>query len=162
MAGAFTEADNLLYSNPCHRLTSIAGIFQRLVPYAATHGLRLVRVNMRDYRGSSKFTEEELAAITDGDADSQAAVFKDMGLQVAAFLEHFSKKHAIPRITESNGKARGGIVLLAWSMGCIFATSMLGHALSLPESTKESLDQYLRTVILHGERYAFLSTRQLR
>ena len=106
---------------------------------------------MRDYRGSSNLTKGELAAITNGDAESQATVLEDLGRQIAAFLEYFSKTHAVPRITEINGKVQGGIILIPWSIGCMFATSMLGHALSLSESTKESLDQYLRTVILLGE-----------
>ena len=143
---------NHLYLYSSHLLLSIAGIFEPLVPYAASRGLRIVRVNMRDYHGSSKLTEAELAAITSSDIESQAVVLEDLGRQVAVFLEYFSKVHAVPKITVTSGKAQGGILLFAWSIGCMFATSMLGHAESLPGNMKEFLDQYLRTVILLGKR----------
>ena len=159
MAWAFTEGSSFLRSYPYQQLRSISGIFKRLIPYAAPHDLRIVRVNMRNYHGSSKFTEAEISAIADGDAESQAVVIRDLGRQIAAFLEHFGKMHAVPRITEVDGKAQGGMVLLTWSMGSNLATSMLGNAVSLPENTKEFLNQYLRTVILLGKRQMFKGDR---
>lgn len=131
-----------------HGLLFHGAIFQNLLPYASSNNLRLVRVNLRDYPGSSKFSQEELDALRSDNPDKQADALKAMGQQIAAFLRHFAMTYDLPPIAEVDGKQVGGMSLLTWSMSNNLAMSLLAHAGSLPEETSDVLRRYLRTVIL--------------
>ncbi|EKM50136.1 uncharacterized protein PHACADRAFT_130755 [Phanerochaete carnosa HHB-10118-sp] len=134
----------ILHGSYFHGLT-----FQNLVPYAASSNLRIVRVNLRDYPGSTKFSEEEMDAIKSGDPEIQAGAMKAQGQQVAAFLRHFATTYGIPPTTQADGKLVGGMTLVTWSMSTNLSMSLLAHAGSLPAETREVLGDYLRTIILH-------------
>lgn len=125
-------------------------VYNRLLPYAAQHNLRLVRINMRDYPRSSRYTPEELAAFSDPDVNVQAAAIKAHGEEIAAFIEYFIKKYDIPKIKCVDGRKTGGLALLTWSMSNILAFAFLGNARYFAKSTQDLLAQYLRTVVLHG------------
>ncbi|GJE93301.1 hypothetical protein PsYK624_094600 [Phanerochaete sordida] len=131
-----------------HGLLFHGAIFQNLVPHAASNNLRLVRVNMRDYPGSSGFSQEELDALTSGNLEKQAEAMKVQGQQIAAFLRHFAVTYDIPPTAQVDGKAVGGMALLTWSMSNNLAISLLAHAGSLAPETHDALAKYLRTVIL--------------
>ncbi len=125
---------------------------------------------MRDYPGSSRFSPEELKAIASSDRETQAKAIKALGLQISAFLVHIIKKCDIPKFTEENGKKKGGLALLGWSLGNLVSMSMLGNAGTLPDDTKDFLERYLRTVVMYGAclkeklhgMYAHLSGKQTR
>ncbi|THG96355.1 hypothetical protein EW026_g5466 [Hermanssonia centrifuga] len=132
-----------------HGMLFHGAVFRRLIPYAALHNVRLVFVNMRDYPGSSRFSPEELKAIASSDRETQAKAIKALGLQISAFLVHIIKKCDIPKFTEENGKKKGGLALLGWSLGNLVSMSMLGNAGTLPDDTKDFLERYLRTVVMY-------------
>ncbi|EKM50157.1 uncharacterized protein PHACADRAFT_264726 [Phanerochaete carnosa HHB-10118-sp] len=131
-----------------HGLLFHGAIFQKLVPHAASNDLRLVRVNLRDYPGSTKFSEEELDVIKSGEPEKQAGAMKAQGQQLAAFLRHFATTYDIPPTAQADGKLVGGMALLTWSMSNNLATSLLAHAASLSAETREVLSNYLRTILL--------------
>ena len=126
-----------------------------MLPYAASYSVRLVRMNLRDYPGSTPYTPKELAALSSDDATQQAAATKAHGDEVAAFLEYFIKKHDIPKIVDVSGKRTGGLALVTWSMSNIVAFSFLGNARWFPEETRSFLEQYVRAVVLYGERQVY-------
>lgn len=123
-----------------------------MIPYAAKHNLRLLFVNTRDYPGSSHYTKSELQAFESDDESVQDAAVRDLGRQLAAFLVFVIKKESIPLATVKEGKTMGGITLLTWSMSNLISLSLLAHAKTLPEETKQLLTTHLRSVVLHGRR----------
>ena len=129
---------------------SVLGIFRRIAPYAASNNLRLMFLNMRDYPGSSRFTPEELEDFAHSDPKIQALGVRMLGRQVAYFLQHVIKEHALPHLLDVGGRRSGGLALLAWSYGNVWSMSMLSHASSLPDRTRETIGRYLRTVVLYG------------
>lgn len=110
-----------------------------------------MRVNQRDYPGSSPYTVDDLEALTSGDPGRQANVFKGLGHQFAALVENLAEKLQLPSVVEVDGKKVGGIALVTWSMSNGLAMAMLGNASSSSEQTKSSLKQYLRTLVMLGK-----------
>ncbi len=104
---------------------------------------------MRDYPGSSPYTQEELSAISSSDSELQTGAIYVQGEQIAAFIEAFIRSHDIPRLNEN---ISGGIVVLTWSIANFVSMSMLGNAAMLPEKTKYLLEEYLYSVVLYGGR----------
>ncbi|KDQ57501.1 hypothetical protein JAAARDRAFT_47456 [Jaapia argillacea MUCL 33604] len=128
------------------------GTFRRLIPYAAQHNLRLVLVNRRDYPGSSPTSPDELGKLASPDKDVQAEGMKDMGLEIAAFLEWYIKNQDVPRLSRSRVEGEhdsGGVSLLAWSSGNATSLPMLAHVDKLSEESKTFLAGYLRTFVIY-------------
>ena len=124
-----------------------------MIPYAATHNLRLVLLNLRDYPGSTRYSPEELASLASPTREVQDAAIQARGHEIVAFLRWFIETERIPPISERQGldlKHCGGISLLGWSSGNCQMISVLAHADKLPEDTRVLLDAYFRSFILHG------------
>ncbi len=128
-----------------------AAIFRPLLPFAAGHRARLVFVNMRDYPGSSVFSQEELENLCSEDPVVLAVASHALGRDVALCLRHLIVTLGIPPISEAQGKRSGGIALLGWSRGSHPCIAMLASGHQLADETKRLLARYLRTVVLHGE-----------
>ena len=126
------------------------GVFRKLFSHAATHNLRLIAVNMRDYPGSSPYTAAELSMLAMPDAKVQETVIRKEGQELAEFLQFIIKAEAIAPIVESEGRRDGGIVLVTWSMGNIFSMSLLGNAKIFSEHMRSLLETYLRKVVVYG------------
>ena len=109
--------------------------------------MRLVRLNMREYPGSTLYSDEELALLG-GSHDEQTLALQARGLELAAFLRGFIESERIPpRSPDNRG---GGISVLGWSGGNHLTLGMFAHADALSEETRMLLDGYLRTLILYG------------
>lgn len=115
------------------------------------YDLRLVAVNLRDYPGSTPYTAEELAALSNPDPTIQAKAFRSQAEQLVAFLEYFIKQNNIPKLKEFGGTRSGGLVVLTWSMSNVISFSFLGEADTFPRTTRNLLGEYLRTVVLFGK-----------
>lgn len=126
-------------------------VFRRLLPYAEKHNLRIVRLNWRDYPNSTPYSSEEMDVIRNGDETAKSVFMREQGHQLAQFLLHLAQTEGIPKVSEVGGTVTGGMSVLGWSMGNMWTLSLLGNARSLPDSTREILGQYLRTVVLYGE-----------
>lgn len=118
-----------------------------MIPYAAERSLRLVLVNLRDYPGSTRYSEAELSALSSTDPKSQRSALDAQGSEIATFLLWFIKKEKIPRLTERGG---GGLGLLAWSWGNTIMMSFLAQAAKLPKDIQEILGAYVRSLIFFG------------
>lgn len=138
-----------------------AGIFRRLVPFAQPNNLRLIRLNWREYPGSSPYSQEEVDTIHSGNQDKQAEFVKKIGRQLAAFLEYAVRNLDIPKLEVVDGRKRGGLAVLSWSMGNVWAMSFLGNAQTLSEETNILLGNYLRTFILFGIPFLFATLSRL-
>ena len=96
---------------------------------------------MRNYPGSSAYSEEELRDLG-GSVEANAAQVKSRGVEIATFLLWYIKTNNIPSITQEgdSDKFTGGISLLSWSGGNFTTLSLFAHAADLPLNTKELLE----------------------
>jgi pimeloyl-ACP methyl ester carboxylesterase len=91
--------------------------FVHMHEYAHQRNLRLINVNRRGYRGSTKFSDTDL----DDFGGGRQVYHHKLALQLSQFLEHLVLVENIPP-PDMNRKS-GGIVFLGWSFGN--ATSMM-------------------------------------
>ena len=127
-------------------------IFRRILPYTTEGNVRVIRPNLRDYPGSSRFSPEELARFRSEDPVEQTAAIRDFGLSVIAFLDYLITTYAIPPGSMKDGKKCGGIAVVSWSYANILSLSILAHAGSIFAATQYDLTKYIRTFVLYGER----------
>ena len=125
--------------------------FLPIFPYAAAHNMRLISLTLRDYSGSSAYTPAEMGSLLSKDVETQRAVTRAHGLEIAAFLKHIITTEKLPTLSEVEGHKVGGVVLLSWSMGNLWSLSLFGNIEHLAEDTKAILQRSLRTLVLHGE-----------
>ncbi|KZT28994.1 hypothetical protein NEOLEDRAFT_689420 [Neolentinus lepideus HHB14362 ss-1] len=121
--------------------------FHKLLPLAAPLNLRLVIVNRREYRGSSRYTNEEITHLQAG----RKLFLERIGLHVAEFLHYYAETYDIPKI--SDDRRRGGFALLGWSIGVATVLALLGHPDAIPKEYYGRLEPYLRTVVLYDPPY---------
>lgn len=126
-----------------------------MIPFTATHNLRLVLLNMRDYPGSTLYTPAELAELR----DAPHAALRARGNEVATFLAWYVAHARIPPIAATpepehaeggEESGAGGLAVVAWSAGNCYAIPMIAHAGSLPHETRALLDRYLRSFVAFG------------
>ena len=108
-------------------------------------------MNLRDYPGSSLYTNSELESFESDSQDFQDVAVRDLGRQMAALLTAIVRKEALPPATIKDGKSTGGISLLTWSMSNLVSLSLLANVGTFEKEIREGLETHLRTVILHGE-----------
>jgi len=123
-------------------------VFEKLLPLAHAHNLRIVSVNRRGYPPSSGFQEDELKGIGRGKGIKEVEAFcRAQGTEIATFLVKFATEQGIPLVDPN--RPAGGIVLIGWSLGTIHALAALAYADELPEDTLSTLQKYLHIVIAH-------------
>jgi pimeloyl-ACP methyl ester carboxylesterase len=133
---------------PFHRVSlikffSIAEIFARLLPQAISHYLRIVLLDRRGYGGSTTYSESEVESLKLGHKE----FLQTMGRQVAEFLVYFLERNEIPHAS-ADGYS-GGIVLIGWSIGAVWALSLLAHS-EIPTNYLKKLQPYVKNVVLVG------------
>ena len=121
-----------------------------MLPYASKYGLRMITMDNRDYRGSTPYSDEEVADLTSSDVEVQASAVRRWGREVALFLAYVSKTLDIPPVTGEGAKRTGGLVLATWSLSVMAAFSILGDPRTLGDELAATLAPYLRKVILYG------------
>ena len=117
-----------------------AASFQRMIPCAAEHNLRLIIPNLRDYPHSTPYTAEELEDLRGPSRERQEKALQSRGLELAAFLKEVVKSD--PSI--------GPMSLLAWSAGHCQTNALFAYADHVPKDTIELLNTHLRSYILYG------------
>jgi len=130
-----------------------AAVFEKLLPLAHAHNLRIVSVYRRGYAPSSGFRDDELAGIGLKKRIEDAEPFlRAQGAEIATFLVNFATAQGIPLSDpEPNNLDAGGIVLIGWSLGGIHALAVLAYLDELPEDTQLTLRKSLHTILFHGE-----------
>ncbi|GJE91098.1 hypothetical protein PsYK624_072470 [Phanerochaete sordida] len=123
--------------------------FDRMLPLAPKHGLRLITMNSRDYRGSTPYTTEELADMTSPDIEVQASAVRRWGREVAQFLAYVCQTLRIPATVGAENKQAGGLVLAVWSLSGAAALALLGDPRTMGTELTSTLAPYLRKIILY-------------
>ncbi|KAI0669171.1 alpha/beta-hydrolase [Trametes maxima] len=128
-----------------------SAIYRTLIPYASARNLRLVLLNLRDYPGSTPYSEEDVEDIRGPSVEAQSRALQNRGLEIATFLRCFIETQSIPPINEtaSSEKLSGGLSLLSWSGGNTPTVAMFAHANQIPEEMRCLFDKYLRSFILY-------------
>ncbi|KAJ6530686.1 Alpha/Beta hydrolase protein [Mycena capillaripes] len=117
--------------------------FVSLHEFAHQKDLRVILWNRRDYRGSTKYTAEELEDLAAG-----RKVFQDrLAIQLAWFLEHFIKHENTPKV--SLDRRSGGFIVMGWSFGNATTLSLLADPAVLPTALYETIEPYLRSLVLY-------------
>lgn len=108
-------------------------------------------MNMRDYRGSTPYSSEELADMTNPDIDVQTFAVRRFGREIANFLLYVCDTMGIPEVVVDGEKKSGGIMLMTWSLSNIAALAILGDPDTLGDGKlKLTLTRYLRKTIFYG------------
>ncbi|KAF9484137.1 alpha/beta-hydrolase [Pholiota conissans] len=122
-----------------HGLCFNSEIFGRLSPLAKAHGLRIISVARRGYLSSTPYTPDEKEVLYNGSVEQQSIFLHSQGVLLALFVDAVIQKYSISEA--------GGIAILGWSMGNIFAMAMLAAVHTLPPDVKERLQRHLRSYI---------------
>ncbi|GJE91027.1 hypothetical protein PsYK624_071750 [Phanerochaete sordida] len=126
--------------------------FERVLPFAGTHGLRIITMNNRDYSGSTPYTDAEIADFLDTVTEVQASAVRRWGEETASFLRFVCQMLGVPRA----GGGAGGIILMAEGLGNIATLAILGDARTLGPELSTALAPYLRSVVLYAKANAFV------
>ena len=130
----------------------LAETFKRIVPFASKYNLRIVRINVRDYPGSSPWSKDEIDTIREKRENAKDLIV-GMGQELGAFVTWFIKTQNIPALSlNSERHESGGVSVLSWSLGNSLSLSLLAHVDKLSDDSKDLLGRYLRSIILLGER----------
>ncbi|RPD77401.1 alpha/beta-hydrolase [Lentinus tigrinus ALCF2SS1-7] len=124
--------------------------FRRMIPFAAEHNLRFIIPNLRDYPGSTPYTQQELQELRGPSREQQEKALRARASELAAFLQWLIQIGDIPSAHDSSdGSTTGGIALLSWSAGNCQTMALFAYADQLPKETRKLLDAYLRSYVLY-------------
>ncbi|KZT18636.1 hypothetical protein NEOLEDRAFT_1173481 [Neolentinus lepideus HHB14362 ss-1] len=127
-----------------------SAIFTKLLPLAAQHNLRLVLLNRRDYPGSTPVFPEEVDKIRSTDLNVNAAILRELGLQIGSFLAWYVYAASIPSVEiGEDGSSKGGLAVLAWSSGNTLVSAAIANLSRLEEEKKVRLRGYLRAYVIY-------------
>ena len=130
-----------------------SGTFSRAIARAQDHGVRVIALQRRDYRGSSPFSSEELEVLKSADPAVVQQAVRKIGLEIATCLVGLVDKHQLPH---SNG---GGLTVVGWSMGGMMLSSFAHYFPTYPEKIQIVLNQCVRSIIYYGTCQANTSDR---
>ncbi|KAL1740845.1 Alpha/Beta hydrolase protein [Schizophyllum fasciatum] len=133
-----------------HGHTWHSAVFDRVLPLARAHNLRLVCVNRRLYPGSTPYTPEEAAEIA---SDDPSRVLASQGVLLARFIARLPAALQLPR--PRHGRA-GGMMLAGWSLGTLFVQLTLSAIDAVDEATRNILRTYVRGIVLWDTPSPFL------
>jgi pimeloyl-ACP methyl ester carboxylesterase len=124
-----------------HGLAFHSAIFQKLLPIASSHSLRVICPTRRDYPGSSPYTDEEIRIIQHGSHDERTKLLHDQGVLMALCVDGIIQTLSLP-------KAGGGLAVIGWSMGNIYTLAMRACIRDLPVDTRQRLNSHMRSFII--------------
>ncbi|KAI9570497.1 hypothetical protein HD554DRAFT_2170104 [Boletus coccyginus] len=129
----------------------VAAVFEKLLPLAHAHNLRIVSVYRRGYPPSSGFHNDELVGIGLQKRIEDAEPFlRAQAAEIATFLVNFAMVQGIPLADpDPNDPNVGGIVLIGWSLGGVHVLALLAYLDELQADTQLTLRKYLHTVLSH-------------
>lgn len=108
-------------------------------------------MNMRDYRGSTPYSPEELAHMTSPDIEVQTSAVRRFGQEIAKFILYVCETKDIPEIAIDGERKSGGVALMTWSLSNIASLAILGDPETLGEGKlKSTMARYYRKAILYG------------
>ncbi|KAJ7671870.1 hypothetical protein B0H17DRAFT_192833 [Mycena rosella] len=133
-----------------HLIIAVSDGFVPLHEYAHKHNLRTVLWNRRDYHGSTKYTDDELA-----DMNAGRKIFHDrLAVQTAWFLEHFIKHENTPKVAAN--RTAGGFIIMGWSSGCPTVLAPFADPAVFPAGLYDTVEPYLRSLVLYDPSFGAL------
>ncbi|KAJ7139235.1 Alpha/Beta hydrolase protein [Mycena epipterygia] len=117
--------------------------FVRLHEYAHKYNIRTIFWNRRDYHGSTKYTDDELADMRAGGKDFQDR----LALHTAWFFQHFIENENTPKVT--GDRKAGGFILVGWSSGNAATLALFADSAVIPKPLYETLEPHLRSLVLY-------------
>ncbi|KAJ3913686.1 hypothetical protein F5877DRAFT_83554 [Lentinula edodes] len=148
--GAVSDVLNYTTLFIVHGTSFNSGTFGRLPDIGFKHQMRIVLITRRDYRGSSPYTNEDLALLNAG----KQQFLEDIGKELAHFLAWFAEHHNLPK--PSSGHQSGGIALMGWSMGNHVIMSLLGQPHAIEKESYMVLSTYLRHILVYDPPFTSL------
>ncbi|KAJ6579505.1 hypothetical protein DFH09DRAFT_913244 [Mycena vulgaris] len=121
-----------------HGHTWHSGVFKKLAPLAATHSVRIICINRREYPGSTEHTDEELEVYRVGSLEERKTLMQEEGLNLALCVNGIIQQCALPP----------NVALAGWSLGNTFTLAAMASIPSLPSDVQEKLKSHLQTFIL--------------
>lgn len=119
--------------------------FEAVHVHAAPNNLRFIIVNRRGYPGSTPCTDAELDDIVNR---SKAAI-DCWAIMTAHFVKYVVDNLAIPKI--SLDRKTGGIVVAGWSIGSVFALSLLSDFEIYSKDLSSALEDNVKDVVVIGK-----------
>ena len=126
----------------------LEGIFQRVLPLAASKGLRLIAINRRDYAPTTLFDETELKELSSNDPALRENFLHNRGIELCLFTDHIIDELSLPPSTDDG--SNGGVAWMGWSLGNANPIAAVVAGMSLPDKIKDRLQNYLRKLIIYG------------
>ncbi|KAI0342327.1 hypothetical protein BDW22DRAFT_1357653 [Trametopsis cervina] len=121
-------------------------IFRPMFPFAAARNLRFISLNMREYPGSSPFSDSDLASWNSSDAQKQAAALRDQSLEIARAIAHLIKTENVPTPRPDKCKP---VSLLFWSQSNANGLSILKNISLLDAEVKDTLLHYTQNIFMY-------------
>lgn len=131
------ECTNLIVRNLISWFFS--AVFKPLFPVASEEATRIFSFSRRGHAESSPISEADWKLIL-GTDDDKARYLSDYGINLALLVDHLIVEEKLTKV-----------VVVAWSFGDAFVTSMVANLHAVPDDTAERLREHLHGIILHGE-----------
>lgn len=106
-------------------------------------------MNMRDYRGSTPYSQNELVDMTSPDLDVQTSAVRRWSQEISRFLLYICQTKNIPEVVVKGDGKSGGVVLMTWSLSNIGSLAILGDPATSGNEAL-TLARHLRKIILYG------------
>jgi len=158
----FTAVGAVLRDSSQYSLTNVPPFeetFQKILPLAASRGLRLIVLHRRDYAPTTLFSDTELQELKSDDPTIRDRFLHDRGMEIALFTCNVIKALELPPLTKDG--QNGGVAWLGWSYGNAVTISTVVAALSLSANLKALLQSYLRGLIIYGNATPIISNAHL-
>ncbi|KAJ7156545.1 hypothetical protein C8R43DRAFT_883852 [Mycena crocata] len=111
--------------------------------HAHKNNLRVILWNRREYRGSTKYTDDELDNLKAGRKIHQDR----LALQTAWFFEYFIRHEHIPKL--SPDRKTGGFILMGWSFGNATTLALLSDPTVIDKPLYETIEPYIMSLVLY-------------
>ncbi|KAI0075295.1 hypothetical protein K474DRAFT_1600021 [Panus rudis PR-1116 ss-1] len=135
------------------------GIFQKTLPLASKHALRIITYNQRDFALSTPFHASEIEQLWSEDDGTRLTWLKERGKELGRFLIWLVRNAGVIPIRDQASGKGGGISIVGWSAGNYQVLPCLAYAHELfTEEEKGLLKRYLRSYVMLG---AFLGLLKL-
>ncbi|KAL0573129.1 hypothetical protein V5O48_008832 [Marasmius crinis-equi] len=144
--GAPPDSDDYTTLITIHGFGFSGACFESIQSQAHAYNLRVVALNRRGYHGSTPFSDQEIDAVR-GPAESDARkFFERLGLHLSLFLEKFVREEKVPPVL---GRGKGGIAVMGWSLGGLFANALFANPDAMSEERYELLEGCIKDLVLY-------------
>jgi len=113
--------------------------------------VRLVCLNRRDFPGSTRYSDDELAIIRDSNDPEVLKQFRAArGHEIGRFICSIVEKEQLPTVNHKPTGIEGGVALVGWSLGNSFGFAMLAHMRTLYPKMVAVLQEFVHTYVAFG------------